>query len=225
MPDVPKVSRAMLDAATPQRPAQDAAPAAQAPPRAPIPPARESRGPDSPPVTRAQVRSRRALDGLTLKQRSFVAYFLGAAQGNATQAASLAGYANGNRVLCAEIASALLRQPKVVAYIDRKTKLSRHMSRDETLAEVAKVARADVPISERGKLAALTLAARVHRLVGEESSGAPAPVNVGVAVSLNVAQEMQGRINSYAAVLRRLTAGALPASPHDGETSRPSSST
>lgn len=192
---MPRVSRAVLAAARVK--AAAVAPLA-APPAAP--------------TTRAAIRARRALEGLTLKQRAFVAYFLGAAAGNATRAAALAGYAGGNLASCAAIANKLLRTPKVVASIDRKASASRYMSSEETLAEIGKVARADVAISERGKVAALTLAARINRLVED---GAP-PVNVGVAVNVEGASVLQGRINAYANALRLVAAGgvvdAVPAS-------------
>lgn len=52
-------------------------------------------------------------DGLTVKQRLFVAAIAGPARGNATKAAEMAGYRADNRIVLASTASENLRKPHI----------------------------------------------------------------------------------------------------------------
>lgn len=79
-------------------------------------------------------------DGLNGKQRLFVDAYLGAARGNATEAARLAGY---TKATAAARASEILRNPKVHAEIERRFKSSA-MSADEIISRLSEEAAADL---------------------------------------------------------------------------------
>lgn len=75
--------------------------------------------------------------GLTYRQRLFVVYYLGEANGNATEAARQAGYACPNSV-----ASALLLNPGIAAAVAAKLDRAA-MTADEVLARLSEIATAD----------------------------------------------------------------------------------
>ncbi len=112
---------------------------------------------------------------LTLKQQKFIDAFLGAANGNATGAAKLAGYSGSYDVL-RRIGSGNLRVPEIRQAIDEA--LSENgMSAAEVLSELAKVGRLPAngdPKSVRNKVQALATLARYHGLLVDktEHSGA-----------------------------------------------------
>jgi hypothetical protein len=78
------------------------------------------------------------LPPLTYRQRLFVHYYLGAANGNGTEAARMAGYAEP-----AVQASENIRKPNIAAAIATKV-ASAAMTADEVLARLSDMAAADV---------------------------------------------------------------------------------
>lgn len=77
-------------------------------------------------------------DGLTYKQRLFVSYYLGTANGNATEAARLAGYA-----IPKAQGTENLAKPAIRAAIDAKL-TGPALAADETLARLADIATVDL---------------------------------------------------------------------------------
>lgn len=76
---------------------------------------------------------------LTLKQQLFVESYLGAAAGNATEAARMAGY-KGSEGTLRTVAAENLTKPNIAALIaDRATQAA--MSADEVIAELAAIAK------------------------------------------------------------------------------------
>src|SRR4051812_21760757 len=78
------------------------------------------------------------LEGLTVKQRLFVSYYLGEAKGNGTAAARMAGYA-----VPTEQAYENLRKPHIRAAIDAKL-AGPALAADEVLARLSDMATADL---------------------------------------------------------------------------------
>lgn len=78
------------------------------------------------------------LDGLTLKQRQFINAYLGEANGNATEAARIAGYAKP-----AEQGYENLRKPQIRSTLDARLTESA-MSSQEVLSRLASMARGSV---------------------------------------------------------------------------------
>lgn len=113
-------------------------------------------------------------ENLTGKEISFIDAYFGAARFNGTEAARVARYSGNDNVL-AVTASRLLRNPKIVAAVALRFK-AMHISADEVIAEISKVARADwgefvevktkngetvsVQMSLRDKLKALEMAGK-----------------------------------------------------------------
>lgn len=78
------------------------------------------------------------LPQLTFRQRMFVSYYLGTANGNATEAARMAGYALPNPQGCEN-----LSKPSIRVAIDAKL-LTAAMSADEVLGRLSDMAAADL---------------------------------------------------------------------------------
>ncbi len=144
--------------------------------------------------------------GLTWKQRAFCVAYLGRAQGNGSLAAQLAGYAVKPEH-ASQLARRILQSPKVIEYLSRKLKRQRVMSRDETLGELTAVGRVKVPISERGKLKALEIMAKHHKIVDEAAQ-------VSVHQTVVTTNQLQAKIDGYAGALR--SASAALVTPPDG---------
>ncbi len=81
-------------------------------------------------------------EGLTYKQRLFVDAYLGRANGNATEAARLAGY-KGSEVTLASVGYENLRKPQIAARIEARLTASA-MSASEVLARLSEQARASL---------------------------------------------------------------------------------
>ncbi len=81
-------------------------------------------------------------DGLTLKQRRFVHFYLAVTNGNATQAARLAGYA-GDDVTLASVGYENLRKPQISALIERLME-EEAMPAREVLQRLTRHARASI---------------------------------------------------------------------------------
>lgn len=109
---------------------------------------------------------------LTLKQEKFAAAYVGSAQGNASEAARLAGYSGDARTLGVS-AHDTLKNPKVAAQV-RQWMDQYVMSEVECMQLVAEVGRIpidrffsagkDSRVSLGDKVAALTLIAKVYGL-------------------------------------------------------------
>jgi phage terminase small subunit len=113
-------------------------------------------------------------ENLTGKQQAFIDFYFGEAKFNGTEAARLAGY-SGNDSSLAVTASQLLRNAKVAATIAVRFK-AMHITADQVIAEISRVAQADwneflnvktkdgqtvsVQMSLRDKLKALEMAGK-----------------------------------------------------------------
>jgi hypothetical protein len=80
---------------------------------------------------------------LTLKQQRFVAAYLGPAQGNATEAARLAGY-HGNRVTLAAVGSENLRNPLIQADLGDRIEGMIHLLLDVLPSKIEAASLGDV---------------------------------------------------------------------------------
>lgn len=97
---------------------------------------------------------------LTGKQKSFVSYYLGEANFNATLAAKMAGYHAPSRHSFESIGSENLTRPSIAEKIDEHFKLA-HVSSEEVLIELGKLARG----SSKDKIKALALLSQHHGLL------------------------------------------------------------
>jgi hypothetical protein len=79
-------------------------------------------------------------EGLTTKQRLFIEHFLGAARGNATEAARLAGY-KGNDNTLSQMGAKLVRNGKIAAFISNRV-TEAAMPANEVLESLSEIARA-----------------------------------------------------------------------------------
>jgi len=78
---------------------------------------------------------------LTPKQQLFIEAYLGAAKGNATEAARLAGYKGNDVTLCA-VGAENLRKPRIAEAVkDRLSENKNILSADEVLEGLSKIAR------------------------------------------------------------------------------------
>ncbi len=141
-------------------------------------------------------------DGLTTKQELFVDLYLGAAKGNATRAAELAGY-EGSRGVLARIGSETLAKPAVRDAV--RARLDEiGLSQAEILAELADITRAEwrelieVKYNHKGevvearfnlrdKLMAIELLAKCHGMLKDqlELSGTVEQIKVREIVPIN----------------------------------------
>jgi len=78
---------------------------------------------------------------LTLKQQLFVEAYLGAAKGNATEAARLAGY-KGNDQTLASVGAENLKKPQIASRVRARVDAAA-MTADEVLKELSEVARSE----------------------------------------------------------------------------------
>lgn len=103
------------------------------------------------------------LNGLSLKQQKFIDAYLGAANGNGTKAAQLAGYRGSPQTLKA-VASENLTKPDIARGVKKRLKAA--MTADEVLQELSDVASADCdePVRVSDKLKALELMGKHHKL-------------------------------------------------------------
>jgi phage terminase small subunit len=103
------------------------------------------------------------LNGLSLKQQKFIDAYLGAANGNGTKAAQLAGYKGSPQTLKA-VASENLAKPNLAREIQKRLKTA--MTGDEVLQELSDLASADCdePVRVSDKLKALELMGKNHKL-------------------------------------------------------------
>jgi len=109
---------------------------------------------------------------LTYKQQLWLEYFLGSANGNATEAARKAGYAGNDQVL-SQMGADNLAHPAIAAIIKGKVD-ALAMTADECLALLAEIARLpvemfaslgkDAKLSLSDKVRALELIGKYHRL-------------------------------------------------------------
>ncbi len=80
---------------------------------------------------------------LTLKQQKFVEAYVGAANGNATRAAQLAGY-KGSEVTLQAVGSENLRKPLITSAIAQRTQKGlKKLNADKILAELARIAQGE----------------------------------------------------------------------------------
>lgn len=106
---------------------------------------------------------------LTYKQQLFVEAYLGAAKGNATEAARLAGY-KGNDQTLASVGAENLKKPQIASRVRARVDAV-GMSADEVLNELAAVARipaSEEPKSVQNKVKALELLGKHHKLFVEQ---------------------------------------------------------
>ena len=106
---------------------------------------------------------------LTLKQQLFVEAYLGAAKGNATEAARLAGY-KGNDQTLASVGAENLKKPQIASRVRARVDAV-GMTADEVLNELAAVARIPAdhdPKSVQNKVKALELLGKHHKLFVEQ---------------------------------------------------------
>jgi len=101
---------------------------------------RKAAAPAAAPAQSAPPTPEHAIDagGLTFRQRQFVAALCGPAQGNATEAARLAGYSDSSRAVLATLASRLLTEPAV------QEAISHELGRHRLSPEWAKASLADL---------------------------------------------------------------------------------
>lgn len=87
--------------------------------------------------------------GLTVKQRLFVEAYTGPAQGNATEAARIAGY-KGNDVTLAVVGSENLRKPQVCDAIQKAApKVEPVADREERMAWLSAIVRVKASMPPR----------------------------------------------------------------------------
>jgi hypothetical protein len=135
------------------------------------------------------------IESLTVKQRLFVSYYLGAANGNATEAARMAGYSN------AEIGRQLLRNITIRSAIEAKL-AGPAMAADEVLARLSDMASADMADftdedPDGGFRLNLTKARRAGRL---HLVKALRPTQFGIGVVLHDAQAALEKLGKYHAL-------------------------
>lgn len=101
---------------------------------------------------------------LTPKQELFIEAYLGKANGNATEAARLAGY-KGNDVTLATVGTENLRKPQIAQAIkERLAEKKDVMSADEVLETLTKIARNQNGWQVAGQMKALELLGKHHKL-------------------------------------------------------------
>lgn len=107
--------------------------------------------------------------GLTPRENLFWQHYLGAARGNATEAARLAGYTGSDESI-RQSACQNLKKPEIREKIDDALSVYA-LTAAEVLAELSKVARIDVdddPKQVRNKVQALAHLAKYHGLLTEK---------------------------------------------------------
>lgn len=133
----------------------------------------------------------KARDGLTLKEERFVESFMGAAEGNATRAAELAGYKARTRAALQDLARKLAKKERIRAAIaSRAAADPLVLTREELQQFWSSVVRGDMferltpegqsitaPAAMRERIKASELLARTHGMF-RDSAGPPptAPV-------------------------------------------------
>lgn len=104
---------------------------------------------------------------MTAKEKLFIDFYLGEANGVAVDAAEMAGYKADSRVYLRKIASDILKRPQIREAI--KLRLEEFaMSSQEVLAELTKVAKIEVdadPRQVKNKVSALAILAKYHGLL------------------------------------------------------------
>lgn len=93
-------------------------------------------------MARKKAEDKPGADGLTLKQRRFAEYYLGTTNGNATEAARLAGYDTDYDTL-RSIGSENLTKPNIANYIAKRLS-DEAMPASEVLARLTRHARATI---------------------------------------------------------------------------------
>jgi phage terminase small subunit len=98
---------------------------------------------------------------LTTKQQLFCEFYIGAANGNATEAARLAGY-KGNDVTLTSVGAENLRKPHISALCKKRVQEAA-MSADAVLKHISAIALATNEAT-RDRLTALQLLGKFHKL-------------------------------------------------------------
>jgi hypothetical protein len=118
--------------------------------------------------------------GLIEKHRRFVVAYTGEAQGNATQAAIIAGYSPKS---ARSQASELLTKPNIIAAVqERQERLTQKADLSDTriLQELAEVGYTKVEVNGQSKMKALELLAKHKGLLNEDTSSSNrVTVNIG----------------------------------------------
>jgi len=95
---------------------------------------------------------------LTTKQQLFVEAYIGKANGNATEAARLAGY-KGNDVTLAAVGAENLKKPHIAEFCHKRVETA-GMTANEVVSELTKLARSE----GRHQIKALELLGKYHAL-------------------------------------------------------------
>lgn len=104
---------------------------------------------------------------MTAKEKLFIDYYLGDANGVAVDAAEMAGYKADSRVYLRKIASEILKRPQIREAIEARLE-EFAMSAKEVLAELTRVAKIQVdddPRQVKNKVSALAILAKYHGLL------------------------------------------------------------
>ncbi len=102
---------------------------------------------------------------LTTKQRLFVEFYVGAAHGNATEAARLSGYA-GNDITLGAVGAENLKKPQIARLCQLRVAQAA-LSADKVLSELSDIALSKDE-STRDRLTALQLLGKYHKLFNEK---------------------------------------------------------
>ncbi len=105
------------------------------------------------------------ISNLTNKQRLFCEFYVGAARGNATEAARLSGYAGSDETLRA-VGAENLTKPHIAALCQQRV-TEAALSADKVLSELSAIA-LDKNEQTRDRIAALSLLGKYHRLFNEK---------------------------------------------------------
>jgi hypothetical protein len=114
------------------------------------------------------------------KQQRFVEAYLTTAAGNATKAAEAAGYSVKT---AGQIGSRLLKHVQVRQAIDARSDILAKRAdakADRLIAEVQEVAYTKTDVTERGKMKALELLGRYHKLWQPQHDKGPGGITVNI---------------------------------------------
>lgn len=154
------------------------------------------------PPKKARTVPGQVIEGLTYRQRLFVSYYLGAASGNATEAARMAGYSHPNVQGAQNLA-----KPSIRAAVDAHLAHAA-MSADEVLARLSEIASGDMgdfsTIDAKGKpvlnLKRAKAAGKLHLI------RAIKPTKFGLAIELYSAHQALELLARYHGLLIDRTA-------------------